>query len=796
VLDNSKPIDAGLYKCRVDFKIQPTTISHVNLTVNTPPGKPVIYEGSGREVRLKLGPYRLGEAVTVKCLVVGGRPSPSVTWWRDHHLVDDTFSAKEPGDFKVENLLSLPSLQRSDVNSILTCQAKNNNNSVPVSTSVKLDMTFGPERLTIRRLPHSLSAGEKYMVECEAVGSRPPPVLSWRLGDADVTVLQTELVTSNDGNITRSTISLEAEARHHGLSLSCHAHVPGLEDDKMEASSSLNVHFIQSASLRLGSSIAGERVREGDDVYLECGVEANPRPERVTWYREGIEVKQEVDRGVILSNLTLVLQRVTRETRGEYTCRAANTEGSVRSNVLQLDIQYKPVCALEAPQEYEVGLNVQSEVVCKVEAAPDSQLTFHWVFNTSKEMIDIQHDQMRVNGSVSTVDYIPRTPLDYGSLLCWASNEVGAQSQPCVFHLSPARPPAPVSLCSVSHEFMTSVRLRCESESEDTDREAVTFLMEVWRIGGEEHKMRNLTSVTGDWSLDGLEPGQEYGLSVRTRNSAGISPRYNTTFLTYESELAQSRVHIDSTDPGTGFVITPILGALIGVGVALSFVTVTILIVVFCKTKRRTQSGSLTNIRQEGELLSPDMAPRKIVSSGDDDDEDDSGFGQLYSDRQQRRYSSLNRQLCNKNIFIVGPSASQAARHNDAGYSCDPRTHYSTLQPRAYSARPGQYDPSQARCCNTYTSVTLQQSSRSAVTIQGKYHQHNPNIASKHNHNSPSPGGDEEVQMPLLSSSSSPTSGPTISTVSSTVSSSELNHSLTSSDASEFSSERDRESEV
>ena len=55
----------------------------------------------------------------------------------------------------------------------------------------------------------------------------------------------------------------------------------------------------------------------------------------------------------------------------------------------------KPVCALEAPQNYEVGLNVQSEVVCQVEAAPDSQLTFHWVFNTSKEMIDIQHDQMR-----------------------------------------------------------------------------------------------------------------------------------------------------------------------------------------------------------------------------------------------------------------------------------------------------------------------------------------------------------------------------------------------------------------
>ena len=227
---------------------------------------------------------------------------------------------------------------------------------------------------------------------------------------------------------------------------------------------------------------------------------------------------------------------------------------------------------------------------------------------------------------MSTVDYIPRTPLDYGSLLCWASNEVGAQSQPCVFHLSPARPPASVSLCSVSHEAMTSVRLRCESE--DRGREAVTFLLELWRTGDQEDVIRNLTSVTGDWSLDGLEPGQEYGLSVRTRNSAGLSPRYNTTFLTYESELAQSRVHIDSTEPGTGFVITPILGALIGVGVALSFVTVTILIVVCCKTKRTNRSEERSEYcldkphLEESEQLAPDVVPSALT-----EDEDYSDYG-------------------------------------------------------------------------------------------------------------------------------------------------------------------------
>ena len=45
--------------------------------------------------------------------------------------------------------------------------------------------------------------------------------------------------------------------------------------------------------------------------------------------------------GVILSNLTLVLQHVSPSTRGNYTCQADNSEGSVTSNSLSLDIKRK-----------------------------------------------------------------------------------------------------------------------------------------------------------------------------------------------------------------------------------------------------------------------------------------------------------------------------------------------------------------------------------------------------------------------------------------------------------------------
>lgn len=35
----------------------------------------------------------------------------------------------------------------------------------------------------------------------------------------------------------------------------------------------------------------------------------------------------------------------------------------------------------------------------------------------------------------SVVTYTPVTELDYGTLLCWATNSIGSQRVPCVYHI-------------------------------------------------------------------------------------------------------------------------------------------------------------------------------------------------------------------------------------------------------------------------------------------------------------------------------------------------------------------------
>ena len=38
-----------------------------------PPDKPKIYEERGQEVRMKLGPYKIGDTILLKCVATGGK---------------------------------------------------------------------------------------------------------------------------------------------------------------------------------------------------------------------------------------------------------------------------------------------------------------------------------------------------------------------------------------------------------------------------------------------------------------------------------------------------------------------------------------------------------------------------------------------------------------------------------------------------------------------------------------------------------------------------------------------------
>ncbi|GBN56699.1 hypothetical protein AVEN_73306-1 [Araneus ventricosus] len=136
-LEKLKAEDEGEYRCRVDFKIARSRNSLVILEIIIPPKKPVIKDINGEVLQRVSGAHNLGSRLVLICEVEGGKPPPSVTWWKDSVLLDDTYQVHS---HVVRNELVVDSLDRNDLHTSYACHASNNNISLPAVTSVMVDM--------------------------------------------------------------------------------------------------------------------------------------------------------------------------------------------------------------------------------------------------------------------------------------------------------------------------------------------------------------------------------------------------------------------------------------------------------------------------------------------------------------------------------------------------------------------------------------------------------------------------------------------------------------------------------
>ena len=101
-----------------------------------------------------------------------------------------------------------------------------------------------------------------------------------------------------------------------------------------------------------------------------------------------------------------------------------------------LFITDKPVC-VEDQNIYGVSEGETAHISCRVDAYPEAD-TFSWSFNTSSGGMDLSRDSFTNKGSSSLLYYTPKSQMDYGTVLCVASNVVGRQIVPCIYHVIPA----------------------------------------------------------------------------------------------------------------------------------------------------------------------------------------------------------------------------------------------------------------------------------------------------------------------------------------------------------------------
>ncbi|GIY90850.1 uncharacterized protein CEXT_123301 [Caerostris extrusa] len=253
-------------------------------------------------------------------------------------------------------------------------------NGEPSEKSISLDLNLKPLNVHITSLQRPLSADRRTTLKCQSSGSRPPAVLTWWIGSRQL--LNATVATYDSTTISK--LTLVPTSDDHGRVLSCRATNPVMNGHILEDHRVLNIHHIPALSVTVGTP--NVFILEGDVVYFDCNIIANPPATEVGWRFNNEPVYTNINAGIKIQNRSLLLHKITRKYAGNYSCVAANSEGEGFSESVAIDVHFVPFCASNQRASYGVPLRESVNIECKVEANPPN-VAFHWYLNNTYRQI-------------------------------------------------------------------------------------------------------------------------------------------------------------------------------------------------------------------------------------------------------------------------------------------------------------------------------------------------------------------------------------------------------------------------
>ncbi|XP_069943894.1 contactin-2 isoform X3 [Cherax quadricarinatus] len=259
------------------------------------------------------------------------------------------------------------------------------------------------------------------------------------------------------------------------------------------------------------------------------------------------------------------------------TCTAHNPNITTTTHpglttTITLHVLYLPVCVEEA-QTVAVAEGENTRLSCKVDAQPDDDLTFTWVFNNTLDTVEVEQEGFSVLPGLSVLDYTPRSGRDYGTLSCWATNEVGTQADPCKFTIVEAGPPEPVGNCVLVNLTVGSLEVGCTPGSDGGLPQR--FVARVY--ASPTHTLvATLQEDAPRFHVGGLTPGQDYLITITAVNAKGAS-------LPEEIDAVRLKVAEKRMGEASGATLSPLVGVFLGlVG---GFLLLLLLAVVLTRTR-------------------------------------------------------------------------------------------------------------------------------------------------------------------------------------------------------------------
>ncbi|XP_030014611.1 carcinoembryonic antigen-related cell adhesion molecule 5-like [Sphaeramia orbicularis] len=353
-------------------------VSHLTLSVREPISNVSVNASATNLVEFN-------DTVVFMCSMSSGT-APSYVWLNGSSVVKPGAGIQfSDGDSK----LTIVSVTRYDAGPF-KCNVSNGI-SDGISTSIYLNISYGPNNTTITLMPMEpiYRAGSNILLSCSVV-SHPPAVIKWMFNGGNVFHIGSQL------HLERVNVSNSGSYK-----CLCHNTVTS-----RFSSASVNITVMDPvASVMVNDS--GQPAILNDSFTLSCEVEGPV--DHIQWWRNGHLLVADSTTVFGKGNKTVTLNRVQHSDGGQYKCQAFNAVSNMTSSPYTLHVNYGPTAVMiSGPSMALTGDMVHLN--CSSTSYPPSYIS--WYFNSS----------LVANSSVYSIG--PLTLKMSGTYKCVAYNNI------------------------------------------------------------------------------------------------------------------------------------------------------------------------------------------------------------------------------------------------------------------------------------------------------------------------------------------------------------------------------------
>ncbi|XP_050994845.1 LOW QUALITY PROTEIN: hemicentin-1 [Labeo rohita] len=415
--------DSGTYMC-VAQNPAGTALGKTKLRVQVPP---VITSD------IKAYTVAVDASVTLQCHSEGF-PTPSITWHKNGQPLSESVRQRVLST----GALQIAFAQPGDTGRY-TCTAAN----VAGTTSLEMSLTV--------QIPPSIRGGEsevsvvensQALLACVADGV-PQPIITWEKDDVPLTDTTGEYTVLPTGELLIDSAQTEDSG-----SYTCVA-TNSVGQDSHTISLSVYTH---PAFTELLGDVA---LNKGERLLLTCGVTGIPPP-KITWAFNNNIIPAQYDH--VNGHSEMVIERVSKDDSGTYSCVAENSVGSIKSLGF-VYVKEPPIIDGDVHSNRIEPLGGNAILNCEVRGDPLP--TIQW----SKKGINVQiSNRIRQldNGSLAIYGTVSE---DAGNYMCVATNDAGVVERTVTLTLQRS-PTITVEPVETVVDAGSTVVLNCQAEGE------------------------------------------------------------------------------------------------------------------------------------------------------------------------------------------------------------------------------------------------------------------------------------------------------------------------------------------